>query len=179
MEAMSVLPLPPSAVRRLAGAAHGLSGLRISPVLLALGRDFSPSTAWWGVARARFMVGTLVLALQGVPVAWLPPDAPSPVARGSASRPRALTPGAGASGALSRPGENDPPVVARRRAPPSETLALDDGTLGDDAPPSLGIPPLGRLFLAPPLVFMGIDGAEHAFPWPFPYLVRPQRLTRL
>lgn len=153
------------AVRCLAVAAHGG------------GRPDCCTRAWAGLALAGLVVGILGLVLPSAGISQGAPDVPGLIESTVIHPPQLLVVGSGESSLVS-PAEARPMAVTRPPvSPPPDTLAEDDGDLDDD-PSSLPVRTRGALGLPLPSARMGVISATSAFPWPFPYLTRPQLLTR-
>jgi hypothetical protein len=153
------------AVGCLAVAAHGC------------GRPDRCTRAWAGLALAGLVVGLLGLVLASAGISPCAPDGPGILASGVIHPPQILVVGAGESSLVSPP-EARPMAVTRPQVSPApDNLAQDDGDLDDDLS-SLPVRTRGALGLPLPSARMGVISATSAFPWPFPYLVRPQLLTR-
>jgi hypothetical protein len=161
-------------VNRLTAAAHGS------------GRPYHSARAWPGLSLAGLVVGILVLVL---PSGWgspPSPDVPSMVECTVMRPPQILAFGSGASSILSPPRARQAAVMGPQVSAPHDHLVRDAGDLDDDDPPSMdddNLPvtaalPRGALGLPLTPAHMGGTDAAYAFPWPFPYLARPQLLTR-
>jgi hypothetical protein len=152
--------------RCLAGAAHGG------------GRPDRCTRAWAGLALVGLVVGILGLVLPSAGISPCAPDGPGIMESTVIHPPQILVFGSGESSFVSPP-ETHPMAVTRPQVSPApDTLAQDDGDLADDAPSSLPVRTRGALGLPRPSARMGVIGAMSAVPWPFPYLTRPQLLTR-
>jgi hypothetical protein len=147
-------------------------------------RLFEPATphgALKVLALVGFLVGTLVLAMQGILVTSPPPDVARTVARATMNQPLAIAFRSGVSPIVSHPGENHAAVVARRVSPARDSLALDVEDLDDedDDPWSGMVLTLGERNLPPVPVVMSVPSVTYACRRPSRYLARPQLLTRL
>jgi hypothetical protein len=165
IRAMQVPLLLCPTIRNLAVAAHGLSRL---PHL---------TRPWVGLALTGLVVGILVHSL---PSAWSSPPSPDvlrTVTRETMRPPQDPAFGWDASPSLSpleahRAVLSEPPGLL-----PHGRLALDGCDLEDDHLASTAVTTQGSLFLPSPRASTGVNHVQHAFPWPFRWLVRPQRLT--
>jgi hypothetical protein len=153
------------AVRCLAVAAHGC------------GRPDRCTCAWAGLALAGLVVGILGLVLLSAGISPCAPDGPGIMASTVIHPPQILEVGSGESSLVSPPEACPMAATQPQVAAALDTLAPDDGDLDDD-PSSLPVLPRGALGLPLPSARMGVISATSAFPWPFPYLTRPQLLTR-
>lgn len=82
----------------------------------------------------------------------------------------------GESAVLSLP-EARQAVMGPQVSSPHDYLVWDGCDLDDDDPSCLPVPMRG-VFCLPPFARMHVPKATSAVPWPFPYLARPQLLTR-
>jgi hypothetical protein len=161
------LPLPP--------AGSTLAGLLTAPR--------APRGQVWGRALAGLLVGIwALLTWQGVLDAWSPPDLRQTVTDGT-TRP-SLTLGSGASPFLNHPGQHPPVLGAGRGSPPFDRMAQEADDLAyddpdDDVPSSLAILIAGAWLRPPAPAGRYTTGMKPMSRWPFRYLTRPQRLTRL
>jgi hypothetical protein len=153
------------AVRCLAVAAHGC------------GRPDRCTRARAGLALAGLVVGILWLVLPSAGISQCAPDVPGILESAVIHPPQILVVGSGESPLLSPPEARPMAVTRPRVSPASDNLAQDDGDLDDD-PSSLPVRTRGALGLPLSSARMGVISATSAFPWPFPYLTRPQLLTR-
>ena len=170
-------------VRPLALAAHGFSRLDSfsGPVSPHLGRFLLSSTAgqptarspvqhrapratWRWLALVGLLMGILLLALPRAPIAWPPPDLPSPVVRTALYAPLSLASGAGIA---SLPGDG-------------VGLEPDDLDATDDDDSSTLAVRTAKVLRRPPVAArrdrLGVTSARL---WPSHYLARPQLLTRM
>ena len=123
------------------------------------------------------VVGILGLVLPSAGISQCATDVPGIIESTVIHPPQIFVFGSGESSLVS-PAEARPMAVTRPQVSPApDNLAQDDGDLDDD-PSSLPVLPRGALGLPLPPAHMGVIGATSAFPWPFPYLTRPQLLTR-
>jgi hypothetical protein len=165
-QATKVHPLALLAISHLAVPSHCIR----SPYHL--------TRAWPGLALAGLVIGILVLVLPSAGISQFSPDVPSMI-ECTAMRPsQILVFGLGESSVLSPPEAGQAAVMGPQVSPPPDNLARDDWDLDDDdllSPPVLS---QRALCLLLPSARMGVTDATSAFPWPFPYLARPQLLTR-
>jgi hypothetical protein len=181
MRATIFLPLiPPLLVRphRLFPSTAGRT------IALRLFEAETPHGALRVLALVGFLVGTLVLAMQGILVTSPPPDVARTVARATTSQPLAIAFRSGVSPVspiLSHPGENHAAVLARRVSSARDRLALDVEDLDDDDddPSSMRVLTSGERNLPPVPVVMSVTDVTYACQRPSRYLARPQLLTRL
>jgi hypothetical protein len=153
------------AVRCLAVAAHGCGGPDCC------------TRAWAGLALVGLVVGILGLVLPSAGISQGAPDVPGILASTLIHPPQSLVVGSGESSLVSPPEARPMAVTRPQVSPPPDTLAQDDGDLDDDPSP-LPVRTRGALGLPRLPARMGVIGATSASPWPFPYLTRPQLLTR-
>jgi hypothetical protein len=165
MREMKAQPRGPLAVRCLAVAALGC------------GRPYRCTRAWPGLALAGLMVGILVLVLPSVWGSLPSPDVPSLVECTVMLPPPVLASEGGESAVLSPP-EARQAVMGLQLSSPHDHLARDDCDLDDDDPSSLPVLIRGVLCLPRSFSRMRVTKVTSAVPWPFPYLARPQLLTR-
>jgi hypothetical protein len=133
------------------------------------------------LALVGFLVGTLVLAMQGILVTSPSPVVARRVARATTSQPVAITFRSGVSPILNHPGENHAAVSARRVSSARDSLALDVEDLDDedDDPSPVMVLTSRKLNLPPVPVVMSVTSVTYARRRPSRYLARPQLLTRL
>jgi hypothetical protein len=153
-------------VRCLAGAAHGRS------------RPDCCTRAWAGLVLVGLVVGILGLVLPSAGISQCSPDVPGIIESTVLHPPQLLVFGSGESSRVSPPEARPTAVTGPQASPAPDNLARGDGALDDDDPSSLPVLRLGALGLPLPSAGMGVIGAMSAFLWPFPYLTRPQLLTR-
>ena len=154
------------AIRCLTVAAHGC------------GRPDRCTRAWAGLALAGLVVGILGLVLPSAGISQCSPDVAGIIESTVIHPPQILVFGSGESSLVSPPEARPMAVTRPQVSPASDNLAQDDSDLDDDDPSSLPVLTRGALGLPLPSARMGVIGATSAFPWPFPYLTRPQLLTR-
>jgi hypothetical protein len=123
----------------------------------------APRATWRWLALMGLLLGILLLALPRAPIAWPPPDLPSPVVRTALYAPLALASG---DGIASLPGDG----VSL------EPDDLDDPN-DDDASP-LAVLTAKALHRPPVPAHRDSLGVTSARLWPSHYLWRPQLLTR-
>jgi hypothetical protein len=148
-----------------AGAAHGY------------GRPHRCTRAWAGLALAGLVVGILGLALPSAGLSQGAPDVPGIMASTVIHSPQILAVGSGESSLVSPPEARLMAVTRPQVSPAPDNLARGAGDLADD-PSSLPVRTRGALGLPRPSARTGVISATAAVPWPFPYLTRPQLLTR-
>jgi hypothetical protein len=165
MREMQAPPRGLVVVRRLAVAALGCGG------------PYRGMRAWPGRVLAGLIVGLLVLALPGVRGSRPSADVPSIVEYPVMPPPQILAFGWGESAVLSPP-EARQATMGPQGSPPQDRLVRDDVDCADDDSSSLPGPMRGGLSLPRPSPRVGVTGMTSAVPWPFPYLARPQLLTR-
>ena len=178
MWATIFLPLIPPVLVRPHGLSPSTAGRTIAWRLFAPG---TPHGALRVLALVGFLVGTLVLAMQGILVTSPSPDVARTVARATTSQPVAITFRSGVSPILNHPGENHAAVSARRVASARDSLALDVEDLDDedDDPSPVMVLTSRKLNLPPVPVVMSVTRVTYARRRPSRYLARPQLLTRL
>jgi hypothetical protein len=154
------------AVRCLAVAAHGC------------GRSYRCPRAWAGLALAGLVVGILGLVLPSAGISRFSPDVPSMIEGTVMRPPQILVFGSGKSSILPTPEARPMAGMGPQVSPPRDNLVRDDGDLDDDDPSSLPVLTRGVRCLPLPSARMSVTRATSAFPWPLPYLARPQLLTR-
>jgi hypothetical protein len=138
-------------MRQMQAPPRGLLVVRrLAVAALGCGRPYCGMRAWPGRVLAGLIVGLLVLALPGVRGARPSSDVPSIVEYPVMPPPQILAFGWGESAVLS----------------PPETCQAATG------------PMRGGLSLPRLSARGGVTGMTSAVPWPFPYLARPQLLTR-
>ena len=165
-------------MREMKGQPRGLLAVRcLAVAALGCGRPDRCTRAWPGLPLAGLMVGILVLVLPSVWGSLPSPDVPSLVECAVIHPPQILAFGWGEASVLNPP-EARQAVMGPQVSSPHDYLAWDDCDLDDDDPSWL--PVLMRGVLCLPLSFarMHVTKATSAVPWPFPYLARPQLLTR-
>ena len=165
MREMQAPPRGLLVVRRLAVAALGCGG------------PYRCMRAWPGRVLAGLIVGLLVLALPSVRGSRPSSDVPGIVEYPVMHPPQILAFGWGESAVLSPP-EARQAATGPQVPPPQDRLVRDDVDGADDDSSSLPGPMRGGLSLPRPSPRVGVTGMTSAVPWPFPYLARPQLLTR-
>jgi hypothetical protein len=154
------------AVRCLAVAAHGC------------GRAYRRRRAWAGLALAGLAVEILVFVPPSAGLSQFSPDVPGMIEGRVMRPPQIRVFGSSESSLASLPAARPMAVKGPQVSPPHANLARDDGDLDDDDPSSLPVLTRGVRYLPLPSARMSVSRATSAFPWPFPYPVRPQLLTR-
>jgi hypothetical protein len=129
------------------------------------------------LAVVGLVVGILVLALGGTPLAWPAPDRPRTLAPDAVRSPLVIPRVTGASPLVSCAGASRAAVWAWRVVSPPDRVALCDDDGDDDDPSALAMRTAGARGLRPPVI-EGISGFTLTHRWPLRYLVRPQLLTR-
>ena len=137
----------------------------------------------WRQALAGLLVGILaLLTWPGMLGPWSPPDLRQPGT--SAATPPLLALRSGAPPILSPPGKPSPNLGARhvsppvdRRTPAADDLEYDDPD--DDVSSSLALLTADAWLRPPAPASRDTTGITPTSWWPFPYLTRPQLLTRL
>ena len=157
MREMQAPPRGLLVVRRLAAVAA-----------LGCGRPYRGMRAW---------PRRVLAALPGVRGARPSSDVPSLVEYPVMPPPQILAFGWGESAVLSPP-EARQAAAGPQGAPPQDRLVRDDVDGADDDASSLPGPVRGGRSLPRPSARVGVTGMTSAVPWPFPYLARPQLLTR-
>jgi hypothetical protein len=157
---------------------RGLLAAR-SLTMAALGcrRPDHCARAWPGLARAGLAVGSLMLVLPSVWGSLPSPDVPSLVACMVVSPPPILAFGWGEPSVVSPP-EARQAAMGPQVSAPHDALMRDDCDLDDDDPSALPMRIRGVLDLPPSCARMRATQVTASLPWPFPYLARPQLLTR-
>jgi hypothetical protein len=182
MRVMRCRSLPLAMVRPLALAAHGFSrldsfsgpvpphpgGVLVSstagqPTARSPVHQRAPRATWRWLTLVGLLLGILLLALPRAPIAWPPPDLPSPVVRTALYAALALASG---EGIASLPGDG----VSL------EPDDLDD--TNDDDSSTLAVLPAQALHRPPVPAHRDSLGVTSARLWPSHYLWRPQLLTR-
>ena len=152
-----------------------LGALRVAA--LGCGRPYRCLRAWPGRVLAGLIVGLPVLALPGVRGSRPSSDVPSIVEYPVMPPPPILAFGWGESAGLEpprgAPGRDGASGVSTPGPP-----VRDDVDGADDDASSLPGPMRGGRSLPRPSPRVGVTGMTSAVPWPFPYLARPQLLTR-
>jgi hypothetical protein len=155
-------------MREMQAPPRGLLVVRRLPVAaLGCGRPYRCMRAWPG----------RVLALPSVRRSRPSSDVPSIVEYPVMHPPQILAFGWGESAVLSPP-EARQAAAGPQVPPPQDRPVRDDVDGADDDASSLPGPMRGGLSLPLPSPRVGVTGMTSAVPWPFPYLVRPQLLTR-
>jgi hypothetical protein len=134
--------------------------------------------AWPGLAWAGLMVGILGLVLPSMWGSLPSPDVRSLVECTVRLPPPILAFEWSESAVLSPP-EARQAVMGPQVSSPHDPSAWDNCDLDDDDPSSLPVLIRGVLGLPPSFAHMCVTKATSAVPWPFPYVARPQLLTRV
>jgi hypothetical protein len=164
--ATKVLPLALLANRHLAVASR------------CIRRPYHLTRACQGLALVGLVVGILVLVLPSAALSQFSLDVPGMLECTVMRPPQILVLGLGESSVLSSPEARQVAVMGPQVSPPPDNLVRDDCDLDDDDPVSLPVLSRWALCLPLPSARIGVIDAADAFPWPFPYLARPQLLTR-
>jgi hypothetical protein len=150
---------------------------RLAVAALGCGRPYRCLRAWPGRVLAGLIVGLLVLSLPSVRGSRPSSDVPSIVEYPVMHPPRILAFGWGESAVLSPP-ETRQAATGPQGSPPQDRPVRDDVDGADDDASSLPGPMRGGRSLPRPSPRVAVTGMTSAVPWPFPYLARPQLLTR-
>jgi hypothetical protein len=150
---------------------------RLAVAALGCGRPYRRMRAWPGRVLAGVIVGLLVLALPGMRGARPSSDVPSIVEYPVMPPPPILAFGWGESAVLGPP-EARQAATGPQGSPPQDRLVRDDVDCADGDPLPLPWPVRGVRSLPRASPRVGVTGMTSAVPWPFPYLARPQLLTR-
>jgi hypothetical protein len=165
-------------MREMQASPRGLLVVRrLAVAALGCGRPYRGMRAWPGGVLAGLIVGLLVLALPGVGGSRPSSDVPSIVEYPVMPPPPILAFGWGKSTVLSPP-EARLATTGPQVSPPQDRPVRDDVDGADDDASSLPGPMRGGRSLPRPSPRVGVTGMTSAVPWPFPYLARPQLLTR-
>jgi hypothetical protein len=166
-------------MREMQAPPRGLLVIKRLAAVAALGcgRPYRCLRAWPGRVLAGLIVGLLVLALPGVRGSRPSSDVPSIVEYPVMPPPPILAFGWGESTVLS-PTEARLAATGPQVSPPQDRPVRDDVDGADDDASSLPGPMRGGRSLPRPSPRVGVTGMTSAVPWPFPYLARPQLLTR-
>jgi hypothetical protein len=165
-------------MREVKAHPHGLLAVRcLTMAALGCRRPDRCMRAGPGLARAGLIVGILMLVLPSVWGSLPSPDVPSMVECMVMSPPPILAFGWGKPSVVS-PLEARQTAMGPQVSAPYDTLMRDDCDLYEDDPSPLPMLIRGVLYLPPSFARMRVTQVTAAVPWPFPYLARPQLLTR-